>query len=59
MLAFYLGMIETPEEKIAFEDLYNTYKGKMFSLAYSVLKNHHNAEEAVSQAFFTIAKNSF
>ena len=57
MLAFYLGMIETPEEKIAFEDLYNTYKGKMFSLAYSVLKNHHNAEEAVSQAFFTIAKN--
>ena len=29
----------------------------MFSLAYSILKNHHNAEEAVSQAFFTAAKN--
>lgn len=57
MLALYLGMIETPEEKLAFEDLYNTYKGKMFSLAYSVLKNHHNAEEAVSQAFFTAARN--
>ncbi len=57
MLAFYLGMIDTPEEKTAFEDLYNTYKGKMFSLAYSILKNHHNAEEAVSQAFFTAARN--
>lgn len=57
MLALYLGMIETPEEKIAFEELYNTYKGKMFSLAYSVLKNHHNAEEAVSQAFFTVARS--
>lgn len=55
MLAFYLGMIDTPEEKILFEELYNTYKGKMFSLAYSILKNHHNAEEAVSQAFFTVA----
>lgn len=57
MLALYLGMIDTPEEKTAFEDLYNTYKGKMFSLAHSILKNHHNAEEAVSQAFFTAAKN--
>lgn len=57
MLAFYLGMIDTPEEKTAFEDLYNTYKGKMFSLAYSILKNHHNAEEAVSQAFFTAARS--
>lgn len=57
MLAFCLGMIDTPEEKTAFEDLYNTYKGKMFSLAYSILKNHHNAEEAVSQAFFTAARN--
>ncbi|MBO5265996.1 MAG: sigma-70 family RNA polymerase sigma factor [Ruminiclostridium sp.] len=57
MLALYLGMIETPEEKTAFEDLYNKYRGKMFSLAYSILKNYHNAEEAVSQAFFTIARN--
>lgn len=57
MLVFYLGMIDAPEEKIAFEELYNTYKGKMFSLAYSILKNHHNAEEAVSQAFFTAARN--
>lgn len=56
MLALCLGMIETPEEKIAFEQLYNNYKGKMFSLAYSILKNYHNAEEAVSQAFFTAAK---
>lgn len=57
MIAFYMSMIDTPEEKADFETLYNTYKSKMFALAYSVLHNHHNAEEAVSQAFFTIAKN--
>lgn len=57
MLAIYLGMIDTDEEKITFEDLYHTYKGKMFSLAYGILKNHHNAEEAVSNAFFTAARN--
>lgn len=57
MIAFYMSMIDEPEEKADFETLYNTYKGKMFALAYGVLHNHHNAEEAVSQAFFTIAKN--
>lgn len=57
MIAFYTSMIDAPEEKADFETLYNTYMGKMFALAYSVLHNHHNAEEAVSQAFFTIARN--
>lgn len=52
-----MSMLDEPEEKADFETLYNTYKGKMFALAYSVLHNHHNAEEAVSQAFFTIARN--
>lgn len=57
MLAFYMAMIDTPEEKADFETLYLTYKGKFFSVAYGILKNHHDAEEAVSQAFFTIAKS--
>ncbi len=57
MLSICLSMIDTEEDKITFEDLYHTYKGKMFSLANSILKNHHNAEEAVSNAFFTAAKN--
>lgn len=57
MISIYLSMIDTDEEKITFEELYHTYKGKMFSLAYGILKNHHNAEEAVSNAFFTAAKN--
>ena len=48
MLSICLGMLDTEEEKITFEDLYHTYKGKMFSLANRILKNHHNAEEAVS-----------
>lgn len=57
MIAMFVSMIDTPEEKADFEKLYNAYKGKMFASAYGILRNHHNAEEAVSQAFFTIAKN--
>ncbi len=57
MIAFYMAMIDTPEEKADFETLYRTYKGRLFACAYEVLRNHHDAEEAVSQAFFTIARS--
>ena len=57
MLAFYMAMLDDPEDKLSFEELYNKYKDKMFSLAYGVTGNYHDAEEAVSQAFFSIAKN--
>lgn len=57
MLAFYMAMIDEPEEKADFESLYRTYKGRLFALAYRILGNHHDAEEAVSQAFFTVARS--
>ncbi|MCM1335263.1 MAG: sigma-70 family RNA polymerase sigma factor [Bacteroides sp.] len=57
MIAFFIAMIDEPEEKADFESLYRTYKDRLFSLAFRILGNHHDAEEAVSQAFFTVARS--
>lgn len=56
MIAF-AAMLDEAEDKAAFEDIYNTYKSKMLAVAYNVLGNYHDSEEAVSQAFFTVAKS--
>ena len=57
MIALYLALLERPEENAAFEGIYNAYKGKMMAIAYNILGNHHGSEEAVSQAFFAVARN--
>lgn len=57
MLAFYMAMLDEPEDKVEFERAYNKYRGKMLARAYSIIGNYHDAEEAVSNAFFIIAKN--
>lgn len=57
MIAFYAAMLDEAEDKAAFEDIYNAYKSKMLAVAYNVLGNYHDSEEAVSQAFFTVARS--
>lgn len=53
----YLSMMETPEEKSRFEQLYLEYKGLMFHVAYEILHNEQDAEDAVHQAFVKISEN--
>ena len=53
----YLSMLETPEAKSKFEQLYLEYKGLMFHVAYEILHNEQDAEDAVHQAFVSIAEN--
>lgn len=50
-------MIDTPEEKSKFEELYYTYRQDMYAVAYAILNNIQDAEDAVSQAFFNIAES--
>lgn len=38
------------------EAVYDKYQSKMMSYAYSILKNYHDAEEAVQSALFAISK---
>lgn len=57
MLAIYLSMLETNEEKNLFEQLYIKHKQDMYAVAYGVLKNKEDAEDAVHQSFLKIADN--
>ena len=56
-MLIYLQMIETPEEKSKFEQIYLQYKGLMFQVAFQILHNEQDAEDAVHQAFVKIAEN--
>jgi len=53
----YLQMIDTPEDKKKFEILYLTYHKLIHRIAYAVLHNSYDAEDAVHQAFLSVAEN--
>lgn len=46
-MLIYLQMLETPEEKSLFEQIYLEYCGLMFHVAYEILHNEQDAEDAV------------
>ncbi len=53
----YLTMIESPEDQSKFEKIYLEYKGLMYYVAYKILNNAQDAEDAVHNAFIKIAEN--
>jgi len=57
MLAFYLQMLDAPEERVRFEQIYREYRGLMYHVADSVLHNGQDAEDAVQNAFLRIIKH--
>lgn len=57
MLMIYLSAIETPEEKIKFEELYYRYRGFMLKAVKRVLRGDQDAEDAVHNAFLSTARN--
>lgn len=52
----YTQIIEDEEKKRLFEEIYLSYRGRMLTLARQMLKNHDDAEDAVHQAFLSIAE---
>ena len=56
MLMLYLQMLETPEEKVRFEEIYLKYRSAMFHVAESILHNDQDAEDAVHNAFLQMIK---
>ncbi|MDE6261317.1 MAG: sigma-70 family RNA polymerase sigma factor [Oscillospiraceae bacterium] len=57
MMMIYLSAIESPEEKIKFEELYDKYRGFMLRIASHILRGEQDAEDAVHNAFLSLAKN--
>lgn len=56
MIALYLSLIDTEENKIKFEDIYTKYINQMIAYSISILHNHHDAEDAVQDALLSISK---
>lgn len=56
-MLIYTQMLNTPEEQSKFEQIYDAYRGLMFHVAYRILGNTHDAEDAVQQAFLVILDN--
>lgn len=55
-MIIYLSMIDSPEDRSKFERLYTEYKDIMFYVAFNILHNEQDAEDAVHQAFLKIAE---
>ena len=55
MINIYLSALETDEDKAEFENLYIKYKQRMYAVAYKILNNVEDAEDAVHNAFLKIA----
>lgn len=57
MISLYLAVLETDEDKYEFEEMYIKCRQQMYNLAYCILHNVQDAEDAVHQSFLTIANN--
>lgn len=57
MLIFYMSLIDNDDDRAKFEIIYNEYRKRMVSTAFSVLKNKEDAEDAVHDTFIKIARN--
>ena len=56
-MLLYLSLIETEEDKIKFEDIFNSYKKTMYYVANSILKDEHYSHDAVQNSFLKIIKH--
>ncbi len=56
MLVLYLEMLDTPEEKARFEQIYQQYRGLMYHVADNILHDSQDAEDAVHNAFLRVIK---
>ncbi len=57
MLLMYLSVIDKSDNEDFFIELYNTYKQRMYTIARTVTKDHHLAENALQNAFIGIVKS--
>ena len=59
MLALYLAYVDDDNDKRLFEEIYNSYKKQMVTLAVSILNNNDDAEDTVGDVFLRIAQKNF
>lgn len=57
MISAALAVLETEEQRNELSEIYQKYSGCFYSIAMSKLHNKQDAEEAIQEAFLSIAKN--
>lgn len=57
MLPFYITLLDDSNDSDKFETLYIKYRARMIHVAHDVLHNMYDAEDAVHNAFISIARN--
>ena len=57
MLGMLLMMVDTPEEKRLVEQLYEKYNKLVYAVAYNILRNPEDAEDAAVMSWEKIIKN--
>lgn len=55
MLMLYLSLITDEEDKITFEHIFHSYQDDMIAIAYKVLEDRWDAEDAVQNAMLGLA----
>lgn len=53
----YSLVIDDPEDRMQFEEMVRTYKGLMFKVAHDIVKHEQDAEDAVQNALWAVARN--
>ena len=56
MLLLALSMVETAEEAAKLTRLYELYSTEMYHAAKNILRNHHDAEDAMQNAFVQLIR---
>lgn len=56
-MLIYLQVIQDPADQDRFVALYDYYRGLMLHVAYQVLENWQDAEDAVQEAFWVVANH--
>lgn len=56
-MAFFFGKRETGQEQEKFNRIYDYYRNLMYHVAYKILNNHHDAEDATADALCKLAQN--
>ncbi|MBQ8357751.1 MAG: sigma-70 family RNA polymerase sigma factor [Clostridia bacterium] len=57
MLQFYLSLIQDPEDQDKFKVIYDIHRPRMTKIAYHLVQVQHDVEEALQEAFVSIARN--
>lgn len=56
MLSFYLTLVDVPEDRPFVEKLYTDYERMLYGIAFRILKQRYDAEDAVHDAFMSVIK---